>query len=180
MSDNYLGKTNPNLNYGCLMLDVHFNDWDKCLKIVNDDIVYDDEKHKFGKEQTPHITIMFGFDNETTDKNKLKDLILNYTKNKPIAFNIIGLNYFETEKFDVLKFDIESEQLNDLNGLCKNNFKYSSDHENYHAHITISYIKKGVLNEKQYKYIFPTPYSISSDDFTYSNKINDDKNKFRF
>lgn len=180
MDNNYLGKTNPQNNYGCLMLDVKFKNWNKCLNIVSDDIVYDDEKHKFGKETEPHITILFGFDNDSTDKNKLKDLTLDYINNKPITFNIIGLSYFIGEKFDTLKFDIESEQLMGLNQLCKNNFKYSSDFPIYHAHLTISYIKKGILNDKQYKYVFDKPFTMKSGSFTYSNKINDDKDKFRF
>jgi 2'-5' RNA ligase/GNAT superfamily N-acetyltransferase len=178
-NDNYLGKTNPQNNYGCLMLDVNFNNWDNCLSIVNDDIVYDDEKHKFGKETEPHVTILFGFDNNTTDKNKLKDLTLDYINNKLITFNIIGLSYFEGENFDTLKFDIESEQLMGLNKLCKDNFKYSSDFPNYNAHLTISYIKKGVLNDK-YKYRFDKPFVMSSGSFVYSSKINDNKDKFRF
>lgn len=81
---NYLGKTNPKVDYGCLMLEVNFNNWDNCLKLVSDDMVYDDDKQSFGKETDPHITILFGFDNNTTDKNKLKNLVLNYINNKPI------------------------------------------------------------------------------------------------
>lgn len=178
--DNYLGKTNPKHNYGCLMLEVNFNNWNNCLKLVNDDIVYDDEKQSFGKETDPHITILFGFDNDSTDKNKLKNLVLTHINNKPITFNIMGLSYFEGDKFDVLKFDIESEQLTGLNELCKNNFKYSSDFLDYHAHLTISYIKKGVLNDN-YKYRFDKPFVMTSNSFVYSSKINDnDKDKFRF
>ncbi len=172
-------KIESTKNYGCLMLGTNFKNWNDCLKLVPDDMVYDDEKKKFGKETKPHITILFGFDIPTTDKNKLKDLILNETNNKPIELKIVGLSYFETPKFDVLKFDIESEDLIKLNKVCTDNFDYSSDFPNYHPHMTISYVKKGLMDDK-FKYKFEKPFILNSDKFLYSSKSNDEKNNFTF
>lgn len=47
---------------------------------------------------------------------------------------------FENPKFDVLKFDVDSDDLHDLNKKFIK-FPYSSDFPKYHPHCTIAYVK---------------------------------------
>lgn len=55
---------------------------------------------------------------------------------------------FNNPKFEVLKFDVESEDLHKLNKKFTK-FPFTSDYPEYHPHCTIAYVKK----DKAKKYI---------------------------
>lgn len=130
---------------GCLMLYIDFKDWEKCLNLIPDEMVFNDETKNYGKENEPHTTILFGFDKEKTDIYKIKEYIT--ILDKSIEFNIVGISTFNNPNFTVFKFDVESEELNQLNKYFKDNFQYKNDHPLYHPHITISYIKNEYQND---------------------------------
>ena len=50
--------------YGCLMLDLSINNWQKLLDCIDEEDIYNgDDAEKYGLETEPHITILYGLPN---------------------------------------------------------------------------------------------------------------------
>ena len=52
------------------------------------------------------------------------------------------ITIFEQDEYDVVKFDIHSDKLKKLNDTMRFRFEYTNNHPDYHAHMTIAYVKK--------------------------------------
>ena len=132
------------IKYGCLMLylDIEIDEWVEYLKgKIDEDDIYDDEDGGFGIEDEPHITVLYGFHDEITYKdlkNDMEDKVI-----KIDDLNFVDISFFENDDYDVLKVDVESEKLNEYNNFFRENYPYTNEYEDYHAHITLSYINKG-------------------------------------
>lgn len=125
-------------SYSCLMLDCQ--DLYPHIAKIHDQIdpedVYDDEPgHSLEKES--HVTCAYGF-SETKPQDVIPKLDL-----VPTRYKIKGLSLFVNEKFDVLKFDIQSTELNKLNKQIMDNFDITTNHKIYHAHLTCAYLYPG-------------------------------------
>lgn len=125
-------------SYSCLMLDLSFL-LDEFVEI-QDEIcpceVFDD-KPGTGFEKEPHITVCYGL---MTDKViDVTDKIYLF----PVKFQIGKLSLFENDNYDVLKFDIISSDLEDLNKEINTKFIVHNDYGKYKCHSTVAYIKKG-------------------------------------
>ncbi len=159
------GKNHKN-EYGCLMVKINFDGWKDILDGIDKDDLYTEEEG-FGLEKDPHVTILFGF-HDNTDVDKVKELIKENAGDK-IKLSIHNITLFEAveDKYDVLKFDVKSNDLQKLNKLVRENFDYTSDFPDYHPHITVAYVKVG----KGKKYTNKMPeIEISSDKLFYSTK----------
>ena len=128
--------------YGCAMLYYDLPEMAQIHAAIDlDDIYTESGDNTYGLEDEPHTTLLFGFHQEVDadevlyicNKFEYSDLIL---KN-PSCFN--------SEKYDVLKFDVDSEVLHKINAKLQSRFKdkYTSTFPDYHPHCTIGYIKKG-------------------------------------
>ena len=126
-------------DYGCMMLYVMLDDIKSIHeKIDKEDIYTEKEDDSYGIEEETHITIKYGFKKNVSDHEVLD--ICKESKFSDIKFNKVSL--FENEKFDVLKFDIKSKVLDELNEKISK-FPNEDKYPDYHAHSTIAYIKKG-------------------------------------
>ncbi len=152
--------------FGCLML--YFDDikiWDKIIDLIPNDIVYGTRNDGYGKENEPHVTVLYGFHD---DKVNIEDIKKITDKIKiPIKVKLDGISIFENKDFDVLKFDISSDELVNLNKKFRENFDYSSDYPDYHPHLTIAYLKKGE-GDKIIKQFKDTDIHLKSSKFVYS------------
>ena len=154
-------------SYSCLMLDLSF--LQKEVRKIQEKIcpceVYDLEKGH-GLENAAHCTILYGIHEEVPSK------VLPLLDLKPVKLRISGMSLFENEKYDVLKFDVKSADLNALNKKCRKLLEYTSSYPDYHAHITVGYIMPGAgrkytrlgkaLIGKEFtarRYIFSSPNS---------------------
>jgi 2'-5' RNA ligase len=157
--------------YGCLMLSCNFKLWDKCLNIIPDYMLYDNGDNDYGRETYPHVTILNGFDKKTTDVNIIKKYIQEL--NKPINYDIVSLSTFEIPQCSVIKLDVESKELIELNKFFKEKFNYTNQELEgiYNPHITISYIKKEFIDELPKYYKFKKKYSSKSSDFIYNDLV---------
>jgi len=163
---------------GCLMLDIDWvnrhgiNKWHEILSKIDRDDVY--EEAGYGLETKPHITILYGFKLPTVTPEHIERLL----PDGAVTFKIKDVNFFEAENYDVLKFEIESEMLHELNSIYK-----VLEHENkfpdYNPHITIAYLKKGCAKKfaNHYRALFADwiNYQFQSTKFDYS--FNDDYGK---
>lgn len=125
-------------SYSCLMLDLSFLLDD--FLAVQDEIcpceVFDD-KPGTGFEKEPHITVLYGLHtkkfSDVTDKIDLT----------PCSFRFKNISLFKNSSYDVLKFDIDSEDLHDLNKEITGKLPFTTDFPKYHPHSTIAYMKPG-------------------------------------
>lgn len=139
-------KTNNKLRYGCVMvsLEIDQDKWKELQDSIEEDDIYfgDEENTGFGREMDPHVTILFGLHADVPDED-VEDLI---NKMKKPKLTIKKISSFTNDKFDVLKFDVESKDLVEDN----KNFKtlpHTSTYPNYHPHMTIAYLKKGMAEK---------------------------------
>jgi 2'-5' RNA ligase len=130
-------------SYGCAMLYFDFPEIVELHQQIDREHVFKDPKDpSFGLETEPHCTLLYGLHKEVSDET-----IENITKN--FAFGnctIKNASLFENEKFDVLKFDVDGDNLHDCNKeLCK--LPHTTDFPDYHPHMTIAYLKPGMGKE---------------------------------
>lgn len=135
-----LERNNDNLDYGCLMLYADVPNWKDKISIIDKDDVYEKDDD-YGYEKDPHVTIIYGFHESEIDKNEMYDKIKDIIK--PIEVTINKIDIFESEDYDVVKFDVPVTK--ELKEYRKEFLKFpnTQTYKEYHPHITIAYVKKG-------------------------------------
>jgi hypothetical protein len=159
-------EENHKHDFGCLMLKTNIPNWDKILNKISDkDLYIEPNDDSYGKEVEQHITVLYGF-TENTNIKKIKKIISKLKK--PIDFKITGISVFETERFDVVKCTIVSKMLSNLNKMFSENFDNKNKFPDYNPHVTIAYVKKGL--GKNYVRHFEDYIELSSNEFVYSSQ----------
>lgn len=144
----------------CVLLLTPNNLWDETIKEISDEDLYTDGE-KFGKENEAHVTLLYGLLTGQYKDSDVEEILSSYTK---IHFAISGIGIFEHELYDVVKFDIVSEDCSNINDQLKK-LPYKNDFPNYEPHMTLAYVKKGLGNK--YKEDFGTPLIFTD----YSTKV---------
>lgn len=131
-----LMERSSDIKWGCLMLYFDISRYD-FYKLIEDEIDSDDIYTKYGIENEPHITILYGFKRDPKGED-----IAQYTINSDkINIEWGDLSLFENE-YDVLKISVDSIELNEMNKIIRENFDYHSDYPDYKPHLTIGYLNK--------------------------------------
>lgn len=132
-------KENANYSYGCVMITVDIGDdkWEEIQALINDDDIHEGEQ--YGREDGPHITILYGIHNNVEDE-EIEELI---EQIKPIKVTLDKVGIFPGDEYDVVKFEVSDKNLNKYNKLFRDNVKYTNDYPDYKAHLTIAYVKSG-------------------------------------
>lgn len=154
-------EENHKREFGCLMLNLEIPKWDELLNIIDDNDVYD--LPSYGKETEPHVTLLFGF-HDGISSEEIIDLCSRFKT--PINIKVLNISAFKNKDFDVLKFDIESEELNNINKILSLYPHTNTYKGNYHPHITISYLNPNTSDK--YCKVFEKPLEITGDEFNYS------------
>lgn len=118
----------------CVLLDVPDNVKMELAEIANSidkDIINIDEG---GVEDTAHITVIYGVDEDVNLSDYFKKPIDIKTDNK--------ITYFDNDKFSVAKIKVFSNELNELHYDIKKNEDNKHKYD-YSPHITIAYLNKG-------------------------------------
>ena len=131
--------------YGCVMLylDIDKDWWKGILNKIEEEDVYNPKgERKYGKQpyDEVHVTILYGLHANVPDKD-VEELIEKITGPEIILSEISTFNN-DDKGFDVVKFDVESKELNNMNKMFRE-LPYTNDYPEYHPHITISYVKLG-------------------------------------
>jgi len=143
--DNYIQDDKPKI--GCLMLNFAFSNWSEFIRrMIPEEDIYismnvEDINNK-GYDDESHCTILYGFHNYDGIKENIKKYLPKLEDLDDIMRGDIKI--FEQDEYDVVKFDIHSDKLRELNKTMCFRFEYSNDNPDYHAHITIAYVKKGM------------------------------------
>lgn len=131
--------------YGCVMVFFDYDSklWEKFQDIIDADDLYEPKDETgYGKETEPHVTILYGLHTDIPDS----DIKAEIDKIKKPSLKMGKVSFFENAKFDVLKFDVESDDLHKLNKKFRK-FPFTSDYPEYHPHCTIAYVKKGTAKK---------------------------------
>jgi tRNA nucleotidyltransferase/poly(A) polymerase/2'-5' RNA ligase len=155
---------------GTLMVKFDIPSWEFILNKIKDVDLYHPEELQYGKEEEPHITVLYGF-NETVTPEDIRAEIGDF--DLPIKAKILGISLFNNPEFDVVKLDIESPQLVELRRRVEqlpNTLTYTD----YKPHMTIAYAIRG--RGQKYVHRFKTPIEIQSDKIVFSDK---DRNKIK-
>jgi 2'-5' RNA ligase len=110
-------------------------------QIDKEDLYLDEAEN--GIETEPHITVKYGI---TIDDSKLAKQCLK--GQKPGFATLTNSDFFDAEKYDVLKITVKSEDLNEIHNKL-NALPHNDSFMDYKAHATIAYLKKG--KGKKYK-----------------------------
>ena len=150
--------------YGCLMLDLNIKNWNEITDRVREEDVYD--MPGFGKEDKPHITALFGFISSEVTPEEIEKATKEIAGNKKLKVRLTNLSLFEGKKYDVLKFEVTSPDLQKLNAALREKFPYKNEHPDYQPHMTVAYLQPGM--GKKYAKKFKKHIVFESGNFTYS------------
>ena len=126
-------------------------------EMIPDADLYYDEKGNLGRETESHVTILYGIKDATPSEALLK-----LVRETPLfTARLMGVTFFDTNpKYDVVKFDVDSEDLvalsNAIRQACPNENKFP----NYEPHVTVAYIKKGKCKDIEGTYPFEAEPAI--------------------
>lgn len=148
--------------YGCAMLYFTFPEMKEIHDLIDPDDLYEEDGQDYGLETEPHCTLLFGLHDgvSTEDIDKVLEKYTFYTCKGHNA------SLFKNEKYDVLKFDIEGDSLEDANKDLKK-FPFTNEHPTYHPHMTIAYLKPG-KGEKYAKELKGKKYWLAPQHAIYS------------
>jgi len=138
-----MDRTEISHNYSSLQ----FNIDDKLSKEIIDfgyshiiyDYLYMGENDDCGRDLDPHCTILYGI--ISSEAKEIRPII---SKIEPFKVRFGKISFFENDNCDVMKIEIESERLRELNSLLKRRIDFENHFPKYIAHCTIAYIKKGI------------------------------------
>lgn len=149
-NDDINKKDKGTYDYGCLMLEID-NMTDEFIKDNNlfthstipIQEVYMPEDPQYGYETEPHCTLLFGLHNDIED-----GAIAEYVKTlSPVTITLRGISAFKNEEYDVLKYDIDGEDIFRINKEITSKFPYTTDYPDYHPHSTIAYLLPGMSDK---------------------------------
>jgi len=111
-------------------------------KIIEKDDLYlgTEDDPGYGLETEPHVTVLYGIHGDVPDED-VEAKIDNFTQPE---INLKDISIFDNaaKGFDVVKFDITNKELNKMNKDVSK-LPHTTDYPDYHAHITIAYVKAG-------------------------------------
>jgi hypothetical protein len=151
-------------DYGCMMIYYDAPGWEKVLDSINKDELYEeDDNDQFGLEFEPHITLLFGLHSDEIDDD---ELFSHLTDRNPPKMTMSNISLFNNPKYDVVKFDVEGDELHDMNNVLRDNFPYTNDYPDYHPHSTIAYVQPG--KGEQYVKKLSKPFVLQPNKLVYS------------
>lgn len=108
------------------------------------DLYTDPKDASYGRETEPHITALYGIEND--DVEPVRQALAGIG---PVTAKLGKVSAFENadRPYDVLKIDIDSADLHRVNAALKAGTKFSSDFPDYKPHLTLAYVKKGMAKK---------------------------------
>lgn len=89
-----------------------------------------------GREDTPHITILYGIVAQAPQQ------VIDLLQGKPSVKATLGkVSLFKNDDYDVVKISVESEDLAEFQEILWDGVEHESDYPEYKPHVTIAYVK---------------------------------------
>lgn len=156
--------------YGGVLAHLDIPFWDDIMGQINDDEVYMPEE--CGKEWETHTTVLYGIDDSQVSVDDVRELVEDVG---PFPIYLTSISIFDNEEFDVLKFDVESEDIHKLHEKVADTFPHEQMYPTYKPHVTIAYLKKG--HGEKYTKDLDEPVKLSVETLYYTDT---DRNKTYF
>ena len=143
--------------YGCAMLYFDFPDMDKLHTMIDKEDIYQPSGGGYGLETEPHATLLFGLHDQDIEDDDVFKICLNEDYDD---LSLEKSSLFENKDFDVLKFDVSSNKMHNVNKELRK-LPHTNKFDTYHPHATIAYLKPGCGNKyvkdinKMYKKDYP-------------------------
>ena len=110
-------------------------DWGK--ENIPDDEISDTDENQ-GREDNPHITILYGIVDQSPQP------VIDLLQGKPQVKATLGkISIFENDDYDVVKIGVESDDLAEFQEIIWDEVEHESDYPEYKPHVTIAYVKPG-------------------------------------
>ncbi len=131
---------------GCLMLRARPLDWAQLQAQISDEDLYDDGSGDYGRESSPHLTLLHGFAPAVEGARVFDHLLGTCWPTAGLHFGVYQISHFEGELYDVLKIDVfcDGDLANVRAALEQGPFPFTSKFPEYHPHLTLAYLKKGM------------------------------------
>ena len=155
--------------YGCVMIYLDIPNWNEIISFIDPEDLYKPEDSSKGLETDPHVTVLYGLHSDVDDVEIQK--VADQIDGNKLNLKIDGVGIFENKDFDVVKFNIKSDYLHQMNSMFKE-LPHTSDYPDYKPHVTIAYVKPGTgqkYKDESVNYDLPTVTKM-----VYS-KCNDEK-----
>jgi 2'-5' RNA ligase len=170
-----LEKEGDSYSYGCAMLYFKNPEMEKIQSQIEEDDIYEEEGDRtFGLEDEPHVTLLYGLHSNDIEDSDVMETIKGI---KIGNITLENISLFENDKYEVLKFDAQSDCLHEINKELCDNFPYTNDFPDYHPHSTIAYLKKGT-GKKYVEKFSGISNTVTPDQIVYSkpdgSKVKDD------
>ena len=124
--------------YGCSMAYFDSNEIPRLQKLIDNDDVYTEEgESSYGLESEHHVTLLYGLHHDKINEEK----ILKTSSDGLEVITLHNPSLFKSEKYEVLKFDTDSDKLYEINKKLSK-MPHTSTFD-YHPHSTIGYLKPG-------------------------------------
>ncbi len=127
--------------FACVMVPLEGKVRDQLLSLAR--AVEDEDLGADGREDDPHVTVLYGLHDQQPDK---VEKLLQRLK-RPIKLHLGDISYFSGadsgRNYDVLKVDVTSPDLVRLNELLRT-LPHTSNFPDYKPHATICYLKQGL------------------------------------
>lgn len=136
-------------SYSCLMARLPAELSDKVRAIsasIPDRYIFDDGSGEMGREDNPHVTILYGLHTEDPVEVQRKMASLppiQMTVGQMCSFHGNGRNHV------VVRLAVEGEDLIRANRYVTSSFKVTNKFPNYRPHVTVAYLKK-MIDEPYY------------------------------
>jgi len=122
-------------------------DWGKAN--IPEDVVYHnpddtDLMNRFGREDDPHVTLVFGL---RTDAPLSE--VEGFLPSRPVSATLGNITKFSNadEPFDTVVIEVNSPDLSEANGVLKDAYEVNDQFPDYHPHVTIAYVRKGTCED---------------------------------
>ena len=127
----------------------------------------DDELADDGRENEIHVTVKYGI--HGNDVRPIRDAAKCFG---PIEIVLGETSFFSCEEYDVVKIDVESPRLVELNKIVADSTECTDTHPKYIPHVTVAYVAKGIGQKYSGISIFEgESFEADSFQFVSKNKI---------
>lgn len=137
LSEMIIGEQ-PKYSFGVAMLRLKIDGMATLQKKIKEEDIFDDDGTK-GLEKDHHVTLLYGFH----DGFDVKEVMEHCSSVEYPVFRLSSPTIFENDGFDVLKFDVSSPILKQVNAHLAANYEHTSRF-NYNPHVTIAYLNSGM------------------------------------
>ena len=135
--------------------------------IPDANVIVDERYRDFGREGDPHITIKFGL--QVKSHMEVEKVV---SKFGAFKVELGGISKFSHEGYDIIKVDVSSGKLRDLNLLVQDSLVCVYNYKKYKPHVTVAYVKRNscdhLLSENCFK---NTSWNVDHVFFSFKDKI---------